>query len=265
MGKAIVTVAGAIANPAGTPTAVTPATGDTFTVRNFTQTSRAWLTGVVRKGATAGIVRVRSPLLLDNTQGIRFAEGSGESVDLLPMLPLQQLQAQDALVVEVTGGGAESDGAALTMYYEDAPGANARLASWGDIAGNIAGAFPYEVNAVGGAIGVWADTAITNLYNLLKANEDYAILGYVCDAAVLAVAVKGDDTSNFRIGGPGSTDAIETRTFFKRMSDDMGRPAIPIINAANVGNTFVSAIDVAAATPVNVTLVLAQLATPFPG
>lgn len=266
MGKAIVTVAGTVANPGATFTALTASPGDTFTVRNFNQQSRAWLAGVVRRGATAGGVRVRSPLLLDNTQGLRWALPTGTSTMLTPQEKAQQLQAQDALTVEVTGGAAESDGAALTMYYEDAPGANARLASWGDIAGNIAGLFPYVVNGAASAtIGTWGDTAITNLYNLLKANEDYAVLGYVVDAACLAVAIKGDDTSNFRIGGPGTTDQKVTCRHFVDRSDALGAPAIPVINAANAGNTFVSVVDVAAGTAVNVTLVLAQLLNPFPG
>lgn len=266
MGKAIVTVAGTVANPSTTFTAVTASPGDTFTVRNFTPTSRAWLADVVRRGATAGGVRVRSPLLLDNTQGLRWACPTGTSTVLEPKGKLQGLQAQDALTVEVTGGAAESDGAALSMYYEDAPGANARLANPGDIMGNIAGLFPYVVNAAAsGTIGTWGDTAITSLYNLLKANEDYAVLGYVVDAACLAVAVKGDDTSNFRIGGPGTTDQKVTSRYFADLSDKLGAPAIPVINAANAGNTFVSAVDVAASTAVNVTLLLAQLANPFPG
>ena len=60
-------------------------------------------------------------------------------------------------------------------------------------------------------------------------------------------------------GGPGTTEAIETRDWFVSLSKSMGAPAIPIINSANKGATLVFVQNNAAAGTPNVDLILAEL------
>lgn len=260
MGRALVCDAGAVSDPSSTITAVTAGSDSTFTVRNFAGSDTAELVALTRAGATKGLVRVRSPKLVDDLQGIRYALPAGVEGFLLARNLLEGLYPQDSLTVEVTGGAAEYDGAMLSTYYDNLPGAAQRLHMPGDLSGALDHIGTWEVNAAASATeGDWAYTSLDSLYNVLPNNTDIAILGYVCDTAVLGVSVRGSETSSLNIGGPGDTNPIRTRSYFADLSLAIGKPCIPVFNTGNVGNIQVGAVDVAASTAVNVTLVLAEL------
>lgn len=260
MGLALEVVASRIANPGATFTAAAAVTGDTLTVRNFADTAQANLINLIRRGATSGAARVRSPLLHDNVRGIAFTTGQTPSVFALPRELSQRLYAQDGLIVELTGGAAETDLALLVIYYTDLLGVAARLHMRGDVEGNIDNIKPVTVAVTNSAtIGNWTDTVITTTEDLLHANTDYAVLGYITDTAMGAVAVKGQDTGNLRVGGPGSTNVEDTADYFVIQGIFHNIPFIPVINSANKGGTFVSTLDSAASTTANVTLILAEL------
>jgi hypothetical protein len=258
--SSIDTILGKVTNVNGVLTGVTVAPGDSLTVRNFPTPGQAFLENVIMKGATLPTARILSPYLHDTTRGITFISGQSPTVRTLSRRAPQMLTAQDTLIVQETSGAADSSAVALQVYYSDLGASDARLASWGDVAGIIQNIKPLEVDVTASAtIGAWNDTAITTTENNLKANTDYAVLGYLVDVACLCVAVKGQDTGSLRIAGPGSILAHETDDYFARLSDETGRPHIPIINAANVNNTTVSVADNAASTAVKVQLILAQL------
>src|SRR6266568_1998125 len=211
MGLAFDSVLAAAINPgAGGATATVTASGDPLSVRNFVDgTAAAYLELITRMGTTAGFAQVQSPLFHDNVQGIRITPGESPSVYGIPGLAAEQLHPQDTLAVSVAGGAAETDIVILHNYYTDLPGAAARLHSWGDIAGNIAHVKPIRVAVTTSAtIGAWADTVITTTENLLKANTDYAVLGYSTNTALGAIGIKGPDTSNLRATGPGATSEL---------------------------------------------------------
>ena len=258
MGQLLVCDAGAVTNPGATITAVPAGAGSTFTVRGTSASTSQTLVGLARGGATKGLVRVRSPYLSDNVQGIRYAVAAGIQDDLLSRVGVQSLVPQDTLTVEVTGGAAEFDGALLSTYYDDLSGASPKLKMPGDISGAAAYITTWEVAAAAPATeGNWANTLITTTYDESKANSWYAVLGYVVDTAVLGIALNGADTSNFNIGGPGVTEPFRTKHYFADLSLSLGKPCIPVFNSANKGNTNVAVVDVAASTAVNVTLIVA--------
>ena len=260
MGALLVCDAGAVTNPGATITAVPAGAGSTFTVRGTSASTSQSLVGLSRGGATKGIVRVRSPYLSDNVQGIRYAAAAGIQDDLMSLIGAQSLIPQDTLVVEVTGGAAEFDGALLTSYYDDLSGASPKLKMPGDIAGSAEYITTWQVDAAAPATeGAWNNTLITALYDESKANRWYALVGYVVDTPVLGVALNGADTSNFNIGGPGVTEPYRTKAYFADLSMALGKPCIPVFNSANKGNTNVAVVDVAASTAVNVTLVVAVM------
>jgi len=260
MGQLLVVDAGAVTNPGATITAVPAGTGSTFTVRGTSALTKQSLVGLARGGATKGLVRVRSPYLSDNVQGIRYAVAAGIQDDLLSLIGSQNLVPQDSLTVEVTGGAAEFDGALLTSYYDDLSGASPKLKMPGDIAGTADYITTWEVAAAASATeGDWGSTLITATYDESKANSWYALLGYVVDVPVLGIALNGADTSNFNIGGPGVTEPFRTKAYFADLSLSLGKPCIPVFNSANKGNTNIAVVDVAASTAVNVTLIVAVM------
>lgn len=262
MGKAFEVVTGRVLNPGATITALTANTGQSFTVRAFSSSARAWLEGLWSQNATAGVVRVRSPKLHDSTQGIRYRTPAAVTRDFLSDFDKSQLFSTDVLVVEASGGGAETDCAALMIYYEDLDGASANLASWEQIRGNVANILTVEV-AVAGPVtaGDWsAGVALNSFTDLLKADTKYAVFGYQTDTEVCAVGINGPDTSNYKVGGPGCIEPLETRDWFIRQSIQTGLPHIPIINSNNRGGTQISVTKATAAGTVNVDLHLAELA-----
>jgi hypothetical protein len=236
--------------------------GDTAAVRNFNSPSRAFLEQIWATEATAGVVRIRSPRLHDNVQNLRYRTIAAQNRELLPEQAEQLLYAQDLLIAELFGGAAESDGMAWMNYYEDLPGTSARLSTWSAIQPRIVNLVTVEVAIGGGAaIGTYATSVALNAtFDLLQANTDYALLGYMCDAAGLSIGIRGPDTGNLRVGGPMTTERLVTWDWFLRQDRlDPNKGWIPIINSANKGATLLDNAQVVAGVATNVTLNLAQL------
>jgi hypothetical protein len=264
-GPAIDTIVGHAANPSSTLTNVTMNTGDSLIIRSFAQTDMAWIERIIRAGATSGRVRLTSPLLHDNVLGITFNSPENPTIFMLPQERGERVYPQDTLTLAITGGTAETDLAALVLYYSNLPGADARLHSWADIAPLIKHIKPQEVDVTNSAtIGTWTDTVINGTDTQLHANTDYAVLGYVTDTNQSIIAVKGQETGNLRIGGPGTTATDDTSDYYVRWSERESSPRIPVINSANAGAIYVSTCDVVASSTPKVSLVLAELSSNLP-
>jgi len=261
MGLAVEVLAGRVTNPGAALTALTPDSGDSFAVRAMAAGSVAWIEDMWAHEATPGVFRVRSPRFHDNVQGIRLSNTTASARGLLPDVIRQPLYSQDVLLVELSGGGAETDVGCLLAYYQNVQGLDARLATWGQVAPRIRNILSQEIAIAGaGTLGDWsAGTAINTTFDLLKANVDYAVLGYVCASSVAAVALRGPDTGNVRIGGPGTTEELETRDWFVRQSLANGDPFIPIINAANKGATLAFQVSASAGAATTVDWILGEL------
>ena len=242
-------------------TAGTVAAGDSLTIRSTPQGGGIELERVMTQGILGSAYRVRSPLLHDNVEGLQFFPGTTPSQGLLSDWTSQMLDAQDTLIFEAIANGAAANVVmVLGVAYANLPGANARMYSKSDILPLIKSLKVIRVTmGGGGAAGVWLDTAVTTTENLLHANTDYAVLGYITDTALAAVGIKGADTSNFRNCGPGVTDANITKDYFVRQSEWQGQPRIPVFNAANGPSTFVSAFASVSPSAANVQLYCAEL------
>lgn len=250
-------------NPGAGGAAVTVDSGDSLTIRSFPfDASSAWLDGIWVQEATAAFVRVTSSRLHDNVQGIRLRPLAAVARDLLGDELRQRLYPQDTLGVTLAGGAAETDAGALLLYYEELPGITQRLGTWAGIQSRIANILTQEVATASAATaGDWpGGTNLNATFDLLKPNVDYALLGYETDTACTTIAVKGPDTGNLKIGGPGTTEALETRSWFVRLSRAVGIPYIPVINAAGRAASQVFAQSTAVSAAINVNLVLAELA-----
>lgn len=260
MGLAVQTVGGAASNPGAAFTAITPSSGDSISAANFNDTAPAFLDHIIRAGATKGAVRLLSPRLHDNVTGITYYTDLAVSRFLFPANTGQPIFPGDIYQLEVTGGTAEHDVALLTLYYADLPGAAAQLSQWADISSRIVNIKAMTVAITNSATpGTWVDTVITTTENQLKANSQYAVLGFASDAAIAAIGFKGPETANYRIAGPGSDYTEDTSNYFVDQANRHGRPYIPVFLGSNRSQEYVSTMDSAASTAANVTLVLAEL------
>lgn len=260
MGKALQVISGRATNPAAL-TAVTPDTGDSVTVRSFPFESAAEIVQLWALSATAGVVRIRSPRLHDQAQGIRLRVLAANSRPIFPEWASQRLYPQDNLTVEIQGGGAETDSLSFLVYYPDLPGVDARLAGPAEIAPRIVNVLGLEQTvATGAVLGDYSGSQALNAdFDTIKRNVNYAILGYICDTMITSVGITGPDTGNLRVGGPGATAPEITANWFVALSEQTGYPCIPVINGANIGATVFDVVHNTNAVTVNVSLIMAEL------
>lgn len=261
MGTALQVVSGHATNPGAAITALTPATGDSFTVDVFQPPAVAKLLAAWGENAAGGIVRFRSPRLHDVAQGLRLRVPANDNVQTISGPEFQPLYPGDNLIVEASGGAAEVDTLSYLTYYSDLPGIAAPLASWSDIRGRIGNIAGVELNLTSGATaGDYGGARTLNEdFQNLRAGESYALLGYTCASAFSTLRITGPDTGKIGVGGPGSTDTARTASWFVDLSDRLGLPLIPVIQANNAGGTVIDMIDTATAVNRPVTLILAEL------
>jgi hypothetical protein len=248
-------------NPGATLTTVTNGTGNTNIVRDFSDPSGAYLEELWAQGATAGEVRITSPRLHDNVQGLRFQTPAAVIRSYFPDEVRQRLYANDPLAIQISGGGAETDVVAALFTYDELSGIQQNLQTWAAVQPRIIDYVGQVVQVAGPTVaGDWsAGTALNSFSQQLKADASYAILGYVCATPEAAVGISGSDTGNLKVGGPGPTEPLETRDWFVTLSVNTGKPLIPIIKANNQGGTFVSIARATTGGTDNVSLLLARL------
>jgi len=261
MGLAIDTIAGSITGTQSSLTGITLASGDSLTIRNFGPNAYARLEAIYYQATTTGSIQVKSPMFCDDVRGIQFTPAESPSRFLLPAEIGQPLVSQDTLSLQLSGGGSgETDVVALSVYYSDLSGTSARLVNWSDISSIIKNVKPLEVDVSTPTAGTWSDTVITTTENLLHANQDYAVLGFVTDTEAAAIGVKGQETGNLRITGAGSTATNVTSNYFVNMSEMHKTPHIPVFNSANKDSFYVSVMQATTVGALKVQLILAELA-----
>jgi hypothetical protein len=173
----------------------------------------------------------------------------------------QRIYPNDNLTFELQGGGAETDSAAFLAYYSNIPGPTSRFVTWDQIKGAIVAILVQEVAVTNPTTaGDWsAGTALNTTFDTMIANQDYAVIGYQTDTAQCSIGLRGIDTANLRLGGPATTESIETRDWFASLSEATGDPHIPVINQANRAATLAFVQGNTTGGSSNVGFVLAQL------
>jgi len=242
--------------------------GDTLTIRQFAQGSKAQLEFIGLQPAAAGATRVevKSPVLHDNVQGIELVTAESPAAFLMPERTGEPMQPGDTLTVQVATSVAAATviGGALGIYYQNVDGLAASLKMWSDISAQITHIKPFSVTPGAVAANTWLDTSLDTAAAQLDANRYYAVLGYVTSDPYVAVGIKGQNTGNVRVGGPGATSTLNIANYFVEVSDLQQTPHIPVFYANNKGSTYLSLLSaVAVAAPKDVVLVCAQLAPTY--
>lgn len=268
MGLAIETVVGYLdAAAVTTRQGFTPSGGQTFTVRAASQNTKAHLRSVWGNLSGSALLDIRSPRMHDAIEAVNLRAPASLPTPLVPGYFNQDLVPVDVLDVGVTfdaaPGAATVEGMAMLVQYDDLPGATFNGRSWSEVQPVIKNIYGVEcVPVTGATAGTYgAGVAINASQDQFKANELYAVLGYLTDTACVAIGLQGPDTSNYIVAGPGSIDPLVTRGFFVDLANASGLPCIPIIQANNKQSTLVVAAGLVATTNVPVSLILANLAS----
>jgi hypothetical protein len=267
MGLGIETVDGFLlaANAAGFQ-AFGAGPNQTFAVRASNGAAPIALDAVWGNLTTAGQATIRSNRLHDAVQGILLQLQAASTFVAADEYFDQALYSQDALTVGANFTAAPALNAiqhlGLQVVYTDLPGVQANLRTWAEVSPNIIEYVGVQTTPTSlAASGTWgAGVALNSTFDLLKANQPYAVLGYqVSSAAAVSVALQGPDTGNLLFGGPAPSNYVDTRGWFARQSMLSGSPYIPIINSANKASTLANVTTNAAATAVTITWLMARL------
>lgn len=248
-------------NPGAVVSATAAYEGQSLQVRATPEGSETILQQCWANNKTGGIVRVRSPRMHDDVQGIRARVGASDQRLLLPAQVREKLYSTDTLTVETTGGEAETDDVALLMHYSSLPGSEGDFRTWEEVQPQVEQYMGVEVTLESAAaVGKWgAGVALNNAMDVFKKPSRYAILGYHLDLACTAISLRGTDIGEVRCGGPGALEPDLTGDWFIRLSQESGEPAIPVFNSQNVGNILAECADNEAKVQRHVTFLCALL------
>lgn len=264
--------------------ALAAVSGDTLSALFFSESSGAYVEEVISGNSTQRMeVAVFSPRFGDNQFGLRMqhkfnptqASPAGPPQWILPKQLDVPLFPSDTLNIQVNAPAAAGNAnVCLQVYYQNVPGAGQRLASWTQIdAIGWVRVLGIEVTVTPGATGSPGTAVAINANDArLRANLDYALLGYNTDTSGLAFRIKGPDTSGFNILMPVSFDERNMANYF--VDQDVLRsplngsrlegPHIPIINSNNAGSTTIDGVAHNNPGATKVTLFLAEMNAPVP-
>lgn len=263
MPRALELIGGFVTAPSTTLTAVTMMAGNTLQVRNSAPDKPVALIGAWARNQGAGVLRIRSPSLHDNVQGMRFGAVVNKPRQLVAIPAKQSLKPQDLLTVELSGSATAGDieQAFLLTYYDDLPGIEGRFLTAEEFYGLNCVLTTIENTLALGTGGGWSgEEALNAEYSLLRANTDYALLGYQVSVNCGAVRWRGTDFGNLGVGGPGDAENAQlTNRWFVDLATATGLALIPIINSANLSSVLIDGATDENGTDVIVWSILAQL------
>lgn len=266
MPRALEVVNGFATNPGATFTTLTPSGSPSFTIRGTDTSKGTWLLSSWAFNATAGELRITSPRLHDQVQGIRNRVIAASTFPLTPGFSnagfAQRLYAQDNLTVQLTGGGAEIDAAALLIGYDDLTGVAGRFIDQPTLKKSGINMVTVEVTVTAVVTGLFGGgVAINSSFDTLIANTDYAIVGGMTDTRGCSVGITGVDLGNLRVGFPAEPSIrFATQNWFEQLSMAFNAAYIPVINSANKTATIVDVATNGAGGTYTINLELVQLA-----
>jgi hypothetical protein len=247
-----------------TLTALAAVAGDSLAIKNCGLEKKVQMLQLWTDVQTAGTVRVRSPRLHDNVQGIRYATVVADVFPILPFGVGQRVYPNDLLTVELSAGAVAGDieSVAMLNYYEDLPGVQAIFITPEEVMRRGVNIFTVENTlALGTAGGYSGGEAINVEFDQFKANTKYALVGYTVSAQCAVVGWRGPDTGNTRLGGPGLLALRElTADWFIRLSKMHSLPLIPVISAENKGATLIDGVQDENGVDVTVNSIFVELA-----
>ncbi len=184
--------------------------------------------------------------------------------DFIPYRFRQPLVPQDTLILEQQGSAVAGDieTTALLVWYEDITGIDAHLVTYQEVLERMVSLVTVESSMTAGAGGGYTgERAINSQSDLLVANTEYALVGYLVDVETAVVRWRGADTGNLGLGGPGDdTGRDYTRSWFLDLARNFDAPMVPVFNSANRAGILQDLAQDENAAAVKITSILAQLA-----
>lgn len=252
--------------------ALTVASGDSLTLRFLDANAdirllEAW----GANNATKCDFSIRSPLLHDNTRGIRFAHmfnPTQSGADGNPQLYMgdyefQKYRPSDTLVVEALGTASDDVTFTQLVTYEGPGVPQGSFMGWQELQSKIVNLLGNRVSPAAAASTSTYGTAeaISTDDDRFKANTFYALLGLTTDLPFTTLTVKGPETVNLRVPIPGVQIERLGANWFAELSRRFNKAMIPVFNANNKSNIFVEVADAGGGTAPLICLKWAELSS----
>lgn len=250
--------------------ALTVASGDSLSLRFLDPNAQIKLLEAWgANNATKCDFSIRSPLLHDNTRGIRFANMFNPTLsgaDGNPQLYMGDYESQsyrpsDTLIVEALGAASDDVTFTQLVWYSGPAVPQANLISYQEVLNR-------SVNLLGNRISPVAATS-TSTYGAakavsadddrFKANTEYALIGLTSDIPFTTAVIQGPETANYRLPIPGHWNEKISAAWFMELSRRFNQPMVPVFNANNKSNITISVADVGGGTTPLVSLKWVEL------
>ncbi len=261
---ALDTVNAQVTAPGAGGASMAASTGDTLQVRSIPPGKSAKLVAIWADVNVSGFFNLTSPRLHDNTRGLRFRTLSIDSLPLMNIPSFQRLYDQDQLALFLSGSAVagQIEQVTLLIWYEELQGINARLIDPATLMKRAVEQVTVEHTITAGVAGGYSgEEPINAESDLLKANTDYALVGYRTSVQCGAITYRGADTGNLRVSGPGDQFSSDfTKDWFLNLSEAFAIPMIPVFNSANRGGILIGVVQNQAGAAVTVSHNLVELA-----
>ena len=227
--------------------ALAAVTGDSLSVPNFDHSKKAWILQLWADVQSAGTLRIRSPKMHDNVNGIRIDTVASDPTPLLPWGVPSRIYPGDVLNVELAGSATAGDEEFVCMLqaFEDLPGQQGRLLAPDQVAQRLDHVITVENTITTLTTGIYTGAeAINAEIDQFQQDRDYAILGYKVDTECAAIGYRAPAWANTRVGGPGvETEAWLTSDWFMRLARTYNLPLVPVFAGSDKASVLVDALQ----------------------
>jgi len=234
--------------------ALTVGSGDSLTLRFLDASADIelleWWGG---NNATKCEFSIRSPLLHDNTRGIRVSQPFNPTLNVadgnpqLYMAPYdrQKYRPSDTLIVEANGTASDDVTNSQLVLYEGPAVPDSRFVTYDEALARAVnkGGIRVDVSSHATTSTYGTAVAINATDDRLKANTWYALIGILSDLPVTTFTVKGPETGNLRVPIPGHWNQQITSGWFLELARRFNRRLVPCFNANNKANIFLECAD----------------------
>lgn len=208
--------------------------------------------------AELALTATRVDSIHDPTFGVRFnipatAIGGAGTNAAFPMIePPNYLDVftGDTLTMTVTTTAADDVLVSWLTEYDDLPGTQAKFATWESVKANRFTQIGVRVIPVAsGTPGLYGTARAVNADdNRWTGGKWYAVLGFTVQIPVTTVSFKGPMWGNWRLGAPAGVPFFYTDNYFVRLSEQTGKPLIPVFNGYDSGSVLIEVADGEAST-----------------
>jgi hypothetical protein len=169
----------------------------------------------------------------------------------------------DTLTFTVTSTAADDVLYTWLTEYDDLPGTFGQFATWDRVQALRETTIGLRCAPVAsGTPGGYGTARALNADDTrLTGGKYYAVLGWSLQTVCTTVTLKGPSTGNNRVGLPGGALTLDTTMGFVTMSQQFGKPLIPILNGFDAASYFLEAADGEASTSPKVDLLMYQLSS----